>query len=64
MRSGRVADETQITSLSLLQACEAFLVHLFENANICALHAKRVTIMPKDIQLCRRIQGEFDYDAE
>ena len=33
-------------------------VHLLEDCNLCAIHAKRVTIMPKDIQLARRIRGE------
>mmetsp|Transcript_4675 Transcript_4675/g.8077 ORF Transcript_4675/g.8077 Transcript_4675/m.8077 type:complete len:145 (-) Transcript_4675:557-991(-) len=42
---------------ALQQATEAYLVHLFEDANLCAIHAKRVTIMPKDIQLARRIRG-------
>lgn len=42
---------------ALQEACEAFLVHLFEDANLCAIHAKRVTIMQKDIQLARRIRG-------
>jgi len=40
------------------EASEAYLVHLFEDVNLCAIHAKRVTIMPKDIQLARRIRGE------
>ena len=44
--------------LALQEASEAFLVGLFEDTNLCALHAKRVTIMPKDIQLARRIRGE------
>uniref|UniRef100_A0A7M4FR36 Core Histone H2A/H2B/H3 domain-containing protein n=1 Tax=Crocodylus porosus TaxID=8502 RepID=A0A7M4FR36_CROPO len=39
-------------------ASEAYLVGLFEDTNLCAIHAKRVTIMPKDIQLARRIRGE------
>lgn len=43
--------------LALQEASEAFLVNLFENANLCAIHAKRITIMPKDIQLARRIRG-------
>eukprot|EP01147_Barroeca_monosierra_P003585 gene3585-34_t len=43
--------------LALQEAAEAFLVHLFEDANLCAIHAKRVTIMVKDIQLARRIRG-------
>jgi histone H3 len=33
-------------------------VGLFEDTMVCALHAKRVTIMPKDMQLARRIRGE------
>ena len=34
-----------------------YLVHVFEDANLCAIHGKRVTVMPKDIQLARRIRG-------
>ena len=44
--------------LCLQEAAEAYLVGLFEDTNLCAIHAKRVTIMPKDIQLARRIRGE------
>ena len=44
--------------LALQEATEAYLVSLFEDTNLCAIHAKRVTIMPKDIQLARRIRGE------
>jgi len=40
------------------QAHEAYLVGLFEDTNLAAIHAKHVTIMPKDIQLARRIRGE------
>ena len=40
------------------QAAEAYLVGIFEDTNLCAIHAKRVTIMPKDVQLARRIRGE------
>ena len=43
--------------LVLQEAAEAHLVGLFEDANLCTIHAKRVTIMPKDIQLARRIRG-------
>lgn len=43
--------------LALQEAAEAFLVHLFEDANLCAIHAKRVTIMQRDIHLARRIRG-------
>ena len=49
----------QFAALGALQeAGEAYLVGLFEDTNLCAIHAKRVTIMPKDIQLARRIRGE------
>ena len=44
--------------LALQEACEAYLVGLFEDTNLCAIHAKRVTIMTKDMQLARRIRGE------
>ena len=43
---------------ALQEAAEAYLVGLFEDTNHCAIHCKRVTIMPKDIQLARRIRGE------
>ena len=44
--------------LALQEAAEAYMVGLFEDTNLCAIHAKRVTIMPKDMQLARRIRGE------
>ena len=44
--------------MAIQEAAEAYLVGLFEDTNLCAIHAKRVTIMPKDIQLSRRIRGE------
>jgi histone H3 len=40
------------------EAAEAYCTGLFEDTNLCAIHAKRVTIMPKDVQLARRIRGE------
>lgn len=43
--------------LALQEASEAYLVALFEDTNLCAIHAKRVTIMPKDMRLARRIRG-------
>ena len=43
---------------ALQEAGEAYLVSLFEDTNLCAIHVKRVTIMPKDIQLAHRIRGE------
>ena len=44
--------------LALQEAAEAYMVGLFEDTNLCAIHARRVTIMPKDMQLARRIRGE------
>lgn len=44
--------------LALQEAAEAYLVGLFEDTNLCAIHAKRVTIMTKDLNLARRIRGE------
>lgn len=43
---------------ALHEASEAYLVGLFENTNLCAIHAGRVTIMPRDIQLAQRIRGD------
>ena len=49
----------QETAIGALQeAAEAYLVGLFEDTNLCAIHAKRITIMPRDVQLARRIRGE------
>lgn len=43
---------------ALQEAAESHLVSIFEDTNLCAIHAKRVTIMPKDMSLARRIRGE------
>jgi histone H3 len=43
--------------LALQEAAEAYLVALFEDTNLCAIHAGRVTIMSKDMRLARRIRG-------
>lgn len=49
----------QVDAMKALQtAYESYLIASFEEANLCAIHAKRVTITPKDIQLARRIRGE------
>ena len=45
-------------TVALQEASEAYLVSLFEDSNLCAIHAKCVMIMPKDIQLAQRIRGE------
>ena len=44
--------------IELQEAAEAYFVSLFEDTNLCGILAKRETIMPKDIQLARRIRGE------
>ena len=44
--------------MALQEASEAYLVGLFEDTNLCGIHAKPVTIMPKDILLARRIRGK------
>ena len=49
----------QETALEALQeAAETYLVRLLDDANLCTLHARRITLMPRDIQLARRIRGE------
>ena len=47
-----------VAILCLQEPAEAYLVRLFEDTNLCTIHAKRVTITPKDLQLARRIRGE------
>ena len=59
--AGQVKSDLRFQSqaiLALQEATEAYLVGLFEDTNLCAIHAKRVTIMPKDMQLARRIRSE------
>ena len=46
--------------LALQVGAEAFVIGLYEDANLCALHAKRVTLMPKDMHLAQKIRGEAD----
>ncbi|GAA5907468.1 hypothetical protein JCM8208_001386 [Rhodotorula glutinis] len=49
----------QASALNALQeAAEDHLVALFQDANLCAIHAKRVTVTPKDMQLARRLRGD------
>ena len=43
---------------ALQEAAEGYVVGVFEDANLCAIHSKRVSLMPKDIQLARRLRGE------
>ena len=44
--------------LALQESAESFMTGLFEDSYMCTVHAKRVTLMPKDVQLARRIRGE------
>ncbi len=46
--------------LALQEASEAYMVGMFEDTNLAAMNAKRVTIMPRDMQLARRIRGEMN----
>ena len=43
--------------ITLQEAAEAYVVNFFEDANLCTVHTKKVTLLPKDIQLVHRIQG-------
>ena len=43
--------------MALQESAEAHIIGIFEDANLCTIHAKRVTVMPRDIQLARRIRG-------
>ena len=56
------ADDTpRVTGSALAatqEAYEAYQVGIFEDTNLCAIHAKRVTIMKKDVRLVCRIRGE------
>jgi histone H3/H4 len=54
----------QIMAIGALhQATEHYLLGLYEDSNACATHAKRVTLMAKDMQLARRIRGETSYSC-
>ena len=56
---GHTGLKYQTASLSALhEAAEAYLVSLLEDTNLCAVHAKRVTIMPRDMDLARRLRAE------
>ena len=48
--------------MALQEAAESYLTGLFEDANLCAIHASRVTVMKKDLDLARRIRGERFHD--
>ncbi len=48
--------------LAVQEAAEAYMVGLFEDTNLCAIHAKRQTVMKKDLDLARRIRGDRNLD--
>ena len=55
-----VKSDIRLTASSveaIQNAAEAYLVSIFEDANLCAVHARRVTVMPKDFQLVKRIRN-------
>jgi len=59
--AGDISNDLRFQStaiLALQEATESYLVSLFTDTNLCAIHAKRVTITPKDMYLARRIRGE------
>lgn len=59
--NGKYPEITRWTAealVALQEAAEDYLVHLFEDAMLCAIHAKRVTLMKKDWELARRIGGK------
>ena len=47
---------------ALHEGAEDYLISLLEDANLLAIHARRITIQPRDIQLARRIHGDKDWD--
>ena len=56
---GKTEIRVQCIAVEALQeAAEYYLTNLFDDANLCALHAKRITLQPKDMQLDLRIRGE------
>ncbi|CBN80243.1 histone H3, putative [Ectocarpus siliculosus] len=59
--AGNLAGQLRFQStavIALQYAAEAYLVGLFEDTNLCAVHARRVTILPKDMHLAQRLRGE------
>ena len=48
---------------ALQEACEHYLIDIYKNANLCAIHANRKTITCKDFQLARRIKGKDTFTS-
>jgi histone H3 len=57
-RDHEVTRFQEVAVIALQEAGEAYLVKLFEDANLEAIHGHRVTVQPKDMQLARRVRGE------
>ncbi|KAG5021756.1 hypothetical protein JHK85_018098 [Glycine max] len=55
--STEVSRWTPEAVVALQEAAEEYLVHLFEDGMLCAIHARRITLMKKDIELARRLGG-------
>uniref|UniRef100_A0A8C4NAZ0 Core Histone H2A/H2B/H3 domain-containing protein n=1 Tax=Eptatretus burgeri TaxID=7764 RepID=A0A8C4NAZ0_EPTBU len=55
----RLVTRHDASFLLCAQAAEAYMTRLFEDTNLCAIHAKRVTIQPKDMHLARRLRESF-----
>ncbi|CAL8365932.1 unnamed protein product [Arctogadus glacialis] len=55
--SGKNLKWQVLALMALQEAAEAFLVMMLANANLCAIHAKRVTLFPRDLQLALRLRG-------
>ena len=45
-------------TLALYEAAESYIIHIFEDTNLCVIHARHIMIMPKDMKLARKIRGE------
>lgn len=62
--AGELKNEIRFQSSALMalqEGAEAYIIGLFEDTNLCAIHANRQTIMVRDIHLARRIRGEIQH---
>ena len=63
--SGNIDNDLRFQAQALMalqESAEAYLVGIFEDTQLCAIHANRVTIMKKDMDLARRIRGDANHD--
>ena len=58
--TNRVDRIQSMALLALQDAAETYIIQLFEDSMLCALHAKRVTLMVRDIHLARRLRLRFE----